>query len=101
MNIHTVWVERDKRHKNKDNGTGMCECGDYMYNPIQEANGQTCRLGRVMLHRSKVLDLPECCSSPSEMGIKVLYHPCCTPYKNICLPVLSIWALYYECGQDY
>lgn len=33
-------------------------------------------LGRVMLHRSKVLDLPEHCSSPSEMGSKVLSHPC-------------------------
>lgn len=30
MNIHTVWVERDKRHQNKEDGTGVCECGDYM-----------------------------------------------------------------------
>lgn len=63
-----------------------------------------CGLGHVMLHRSKVLDLPKCCSSPSEMGSKVLSHPCSAAVhltKNICLPVLRIGALYYECGQDY
>ena len=104
MNIHIALVERDKRHKNKEDGTGMCECGDYVYNPIQEANGQTCGLGLAMLHSSKVLDLLECCSSPSEMGNKVLSHPYSAAAhltKNICLPVPRIWALYYECGQDY